>query len=69
MNLNDTDAQPCPGCGGNGWHNGAVGSRICEAGCSGAGWVRWGLWARIAQDHAASQQDEADHVRESLEDR
>jgi hypothetical protein len=24
-------------CGGNGWHHGLVGSRICEAGCAGAG--------------------------------
>jgi hypothetical protein len=24
-------------CGGNGWHLGRVGSRICEAGCAGAG--------------------------------
>ena len=52
MNLNDTRRQVCPGCNGNGWHNGVIGSRICERGCSGSGWVRWGLWAKIADDHA-----------------
>lgn len=35
---------PCPGCGGNGWHQGLVGSRICEAGCAGSGVVGDRTW-------------------------
>jgi hypothetical protein len=36
------------GCGGNGWHLGRVGSRICEAGCAGAG--RRFMGERITDD-------------------
>jgi len=30
----------CPACHGTGWHDGRIGSRICEGGCAGAGVVR-----------------------------
>ena len=36
-------------CGGNGWHHGLVGSRICEAGCAGAGQRFVGLPGRYSR--------------------